>query len=86
MVIVTTAVYWRLSSPPRPEELTGPLNVPAPGRRQSIYIELLLRMDLCLVNSRFPLVSAAIPRSTSVLLHVSGPPSPEVTGVICRVP
>ncbi len=47
MVIVTTAVYWRLSSPLRPEELTGPLNVPAPGRRQSIYIELLLRMDLC---------------------------------------
>ena len=25
MVIVTTAVYWRLSSPPRPHGLTGPL-------------------------------------------------------------
>lgn len=47
MVIVTTAVYWRLSSPPRPHGLTGPLNVPAPGRRQSIYIVLRLGMDLC---------------------------------------
>ena len=47
MVIVTTAVYWRLNSPLRPEELTGPLNVPAPGRRQSVYIVLRLRTDLC---------------------------------------
>ena len=49
MVIVTTAVYWRLSSQPRPTavELTGPLNVPAPGRRQSVYIALRLRTDLC---------------------------------------
>jgi len=47
MVIVTTAVYWRLSSQPRPEGLTGPLNVPAPGRRQSIYVVLRLCMDLC---------------------------------------
>ena len=47
MVIVTTAVYWRLSSQLRPEGLTGPLNVPAPGRRQSVYIVLQLRTDLC---------------------------------------
>ena len=47
MVIVTTAVYWRLSSQLRPEELTGPLNVPAPGRSQSIYVVLQLCMDLC---------------------------------------
>lgn len=47
MVIVTTAVYWRLSSELRPEELTRPLNVPAPGRRQSVYIVLRLRTDLC---------------------------------------
>ena len=49
MVIVTTAVYWRLSSQLRPTEmeLTGPLNVPAPGRRQSVYIALRLRTDLC---------------------------------------
>ncbi|EFK98584.1 conserved hypothetical protein, partial [Streptomyces sp. SPB78] len=49
MVIVTTAVYWRLSSQLRQPEsqLTGPLNVPAPGRRQSVYIALRLRTDLC---------------------------------------
>ena len=47
MVIVTTAVYWRLSSQLRRFRLTGPLNVPAPGRRQSVYIVLRLRTDLC---------------------------------------
>jgi hypothetical protein len=47
MVIVTTAVYWRLSSELRSEELTRPLNVPAPGRRQSVYIVLRLSTDLC---------------------------------------
>ena len=47
MVIVTTAVYWRLSSQLRSEDLTGPLNVPAPGRRQSVYIVLRLGTDLC---------------------------------------
>jgi hypothetical protein len=47
MVIVTTAVYRRLSSQLRPRGLTGPLNVPAPGRRQSVYIALRLGTDLC---------------------------------------
>ena len=47
MVIVTTAVYWRLSSELRTYVLTRPLNVPAPGRRQSVYIVLRLRTDLC---------------------------------------
>ena len=47
MVIVTTAVYWRLSSELRSNDLTRPLNVPAPGRRQSVYSVLQLRTDLC---------------------------------------
>ena len=47
MVIVTTAVYWRLSSQLRDYSLTDPLNVPAPGRRQSVYIVLRLSTDLC---------------------------------------
>lgn len=47
MVIVTTAVYWGLNSPLHPCGLTGPLNLPAPGRRQSVYIVLRLRTDLC---------------------------------------
>src|SRR5690242_15315815 len=47
MVIVTTAVYWGLNSPLRHCCLTGPLNLPAPGRSQSVYIVLQLRTDLC---------------------------------------
>ena len=49
MVIVTTAVYWRLDSQLRKGEppLTSPLNVPAPGRRQSVYITLRFSRDLC---------------------------------------
>ena len=47
MVIVTTAVYRRLSSELRHRWLTRPLNVPAPGRRQSVYIALRLGTDLC---------------------------------------
>ncbi len=48
MVIVTTAVYWGgLNSQLRHKWLTGPLNLPAPGRSQSVYIVLRLRTDLC---------------------------------------
>ena len=46
-VIVTAAVYrgfgWELHS----EELTHFLNLPAPGRRQSLYIHLRVSRDLC---------------------------------------
>ena len=47
MVIVTTAVYWRIKFRIYPEEMTGPFNVQTPGRRQSIYIVLRLGVDLC---------------------------------------
>jgi hypothetical protein len=47
MVIVTTAVYWGLNSELCNKLLTRPLNLPAPGRRQSVYIVLRLRTDLC---------------------------------------
>jgi hypothetical protein len=41
-VIVTAAVYWCFDSKLRPDEsrLTPPLNIPAPGRCQSLYIVL----------------------------------------------
>ena len=66
MVIVTTAVYWGLNSPLRPQsDLTGPLNLPAPGRRQSVYIDLpSSHGPVFLVNSRFPLLSATTTSST----------------------
>ena len=39
-VIVTAAVYWGFNSPLRSEELTNPFNLPAPGRRQAVYVVL----------------------------------------------
>jgi hypothetical protein len=48
-VIVTAAVYRGFGSELRYAEaqLTPPLNLPAPGRRQSLYVVLRLRRDLC---------------------------------------
>ena len=45
-VIVTAAVYWGLSSHLR-SKLSVPLNLPAPGRRQLLYIVLRLSRNLC---------------------------------------
>ena len=39
-VIVTAAVYRGFDSKLRPEGLTSPLNLPAPGRRQTLYVVL----------------------------------------------
>ena len=46
-VIVTAAVYRGFGSTLRPCGLTNPLNLPAPGRCQSVYVVLRLRTDLC---------------------------------------
>ena len=46
-VIVTAAVYRGFGSPLRPEGLTSPLNLPAPGRRQTLYVVLRLSRVLC---------------------------------------
>ena len=46
-VIVTAAVYRGFGFLLLPEGITGPLNLPAPGRRQSLYVVLRLRRDLC---------------------------------------
>ena len=45
-VIVTAAVYWGLSSCAS-LALTLPLNLPAPGRRQPLYISFRFSRDLC---------------------------------------
>ena len=53
MVIVTTAVYWGLNSPLRNTRLlTGPLNLPAPGRRQSVYINFNVFARTCVFNKQ----------------------------------
>ena len=46
-VIVTAAVYRGLVSVLRAEALTPPRNLPAPGRRQPLYVVLRLCRDLC---------------------------------------
>ncbi len=46
-VIVTAAVHRGFSSELRTEVLTPPVNLPAPGRRQSLYVVLRLCRDLC---------------------------------------
>ena|SRR5665647_3923239 len=46
-VIVTAAVYWGFNSKLRSYELTSPLNLPAPGRCQPLYISLRISRDLC---------------------------------------
>ena len=46
-VIVTAAVYRGLVSVLRTKVLTPPRNLPAPGRRQPLYVVLRLCRDLC---------------------------------------
>ena len=50
-VIVTAAVYWGFGSmllnPDESGLITSPLNLPAPGRRQTLYIVLRLSRVLC---------------------------------------
>jgi hypothetical protein len=46
-VIVTAAIHWGLGSQLRSEELTDPRDLPALGRRHSVYSALRLRTLLC---------------------------------------
>ena len=46
-VIVTAAVYRGFGSKLLPERMTSPLNLPAPGRRQTLYFVLRLCRVLC---------------------------------------
>ena len=60
-VIVTAAVYWGFNSELLPPcgEMTPPFNLPAPGRRQTLYIDSLsLQSPVFLLNSRLGQLSA----------------------------
>ena len=46
-VIVTAAVYWGFGRELRSCELTLFLNLPTPGRRQTLYLLLRVRRVLC---------------------------------------
>lgn len=82
MVIVTTAVYWGLNSPLRNQRfLTGPLNLPAPGRRQSIYINFTSSHGpVFLINSRTPLFSA-----TTTSTHTAKSAAPAVAPLLPKL-
>ena len=59
-VIVTAAVYRGFGLKLRDCSLTSPLNLPAPGRRQALYVVLTtLQSPVFLVNSRRGHFSAA---------------------------
>src|SRR5688572_23858002 len=87
-VIVTAAVYRGFDSELRPCGLTPPLNLPAPGRRQCLYVVSRDFADTCVFakQSLGPILCGRFqlpPRRSSPTL---GSPSPEVTGKFCRVP
>ena len=69
--------------------LTSPLNLPAPGRRQCLYVVLLDFADTCVFakQSLGPILCGPLPLMPA-RGHSStrGSPSPEVTGTFCRVP
>src|SRR5690606_27873766 len=76
-VIVTAAVYRGFGSELRGFPLTPPLNLPAPGRRQCLYVILLDFADTCvfakqslepILCDRFPLGAARAPQVLPVPL------------------
>ena len=76
-LIVTAAVYRGLASLLWTEALTTPRNLPAPGRRQPLYVVLTTsQRPVFLVNSRLNLFTAAPSGSTGSeeRLHPTGAP------------
>ena len=67
--------------------LTAPRDLPAPGRRQTLYVVLRLQQGpVFLINSRLGQFSVGRSGSGGEPLHPAVTPSPEVTGQFCRVP
>jgi hypothetical protein len=67
--------------------LTPPLNLPAPGRRQTLYFTFtVLQSPVFLLNSRLSPFTAARLDLGSKSPHHAGTPYTEGTGLFCRVP
>ena len=67
--------------------ITPPLNLPAPGRRQTLYIDFMsLQSPVFLLNSRKSHFSAASSGFVYATKPYRGTPYPEVTGSTCLVP
>ena len=81
-VIVTAAVYRGLASGLR-RSANPPRDLPAPGRRQTLYVaSRLLQSPVFLVNSRLGLFTAAGLRSRSKSVHVRAGPFSRSYGAI----
>ena len=63
--------------------LTAPFNLPAPGRRQPLYVVFDFA-ETCVFVKQSPCAFHCGP--LTLLTRYRGTPSPEVTGLICRVP
>ena len=87
-VIVTAAVYRGFSSKLRPCGLTSPFNLPAPGRRQCLYVVLCDFAGTCVFDKQSlgPILCGLLRLPTHRGSPTTGSPSPEVTGTFCRVP
>ena len=67
-VIVTAAVYWGLQFVPSPK-LSTPLNLPAPGRRQPLYVTLRFCRDLCFAKQCAWAYSLRLSRACTLIEH-----------------
>ena len=75
-VIVTAAVYRGFDSDLRPCGLSPPLNLPAPGRRQCLYVVLLDFADTCVFakQSLEPILCGPPPLAPAKGVQVLGAP------------
>ena len=75
-VIVTAAVYRGFDSELPPCGVTPPLNLPAPGRRQCLYVVLLDFADTCVFakQSLGPILCGPLPLESAKLSHVERAP------------
>ena len=81
-VIVTAAVYWGFDLELRTEILTPPLNLPAPGRCQTLYFVLIDFAESCVFvkQSPGPFHCGHLLLMEQVHSHNNGTPSRELTG------
>ena len=87
-VIVTAAIHQGLNSMLRSEELTSPFDLLALGRLHTLYFVLDDFAKCCVFvkQSPGPFLCGHLPLLNAKLITENGSPSPEVTGIICRVP
>ena len=68
--------------------LTSPFNLPAPGRRQCLYVVFHDFAGTCVFDKQSlgPILCGLLRLPEHYRSPTTGSPSPEVTGTFCRVP